>query len=78
MVPQVGQVHPSTIFYQEVKVWGRGRGWQSNVNLTVDMLTARALWMKTVAITLTMPAMKEERVRGKKTQDTAAILRREL
>ena len=49
-----------------------------NINLTVDMLTARALWMKTVAITLTMPAMKEERVRGKKTQETAAILSREL
>ena len=35
-----------------------------NVNLTVDMLTARAFWMKTVATTLTRPARKEETVRG--------------
>ena len=49
-----------------------------NVNLTVAMLTARDLWMKTVAITLTRPARKEERVRGKKTQETAAMLSREL
>ena len=34
--------------------------------------------MKTVAITLTIPARKEEMVRGKKTQETAAMLRREL
>ena len=47
-------------------------------NLTVDILRARALWMNTVAITLTRPARKEERVSGKKTQETAAILSREL
>ena len=37
---------------------------EKNTNLTVDMLTARAFWMKTVAITLTIPARKEETVRG--------------
>ena len=48
------------------------------VHLTVAMLAASALCMKTVAITLTRPARKEERVSGKKTQETAAMLSREL
>ena len=46
--------------------------------ITVSILWANALWMKTVARTLMRPAMKDVTVRGKKTQDTEAMLRRAL
>ena len=42
------------------------------------MLCASALCIKTVAMTLTIPAKNDVTVRGKKTQDTEAILRRAL
>ena len=42
------------------------------------MLRASDLWTNTVAAMLTSPATNEEVVKGKKTQDTAAMLRRPL
>ena len=42
------------------------------------ILLARARCMKTDRTVLTRPAMNEVGVRGKKTQDTAAMLRRPL
>ena len=42
------------------------------------MLRASARWTNTVAAMLTSPATREAGVRGKKTQETAAMLRRPL
>ena len=67
-------------FLPEGQMDGQSNGQKNDFILidTVSMLRASDLWTNTVAAMLTSPATNEEEVKGKKTQDTAAMLRRPL